>query len=495
MHARSAQPGPADPCADEGCCEAGALVESVTLEAWSATLEREVAARGRSISPFQRRVRAELGLPIDRPVVMSGHQAEIWHPGIFAKWCAGVEISRRIGGVFAWLHVDQDTNEPGVIECPALDAEGTLVKRAITLIEPSRDVPTGSRPARRIDPERVRLAQSETLFNPSAVERLIELLNAHADAPTLALQFGRAAESLASRASSGAEPVFTLTTTDLSRTSAFGDFVSLIREDAPRAISSHNRAAASVPQAGIRALGLKGEGAGVRAELPLWRVATGSVRTPVMLSQLDSIPPEALRPRALLMTGLARLGACDLFLHGTGGGVYDRVTDAWFEAWLGTAERTRLGLDEGLERGPERPVRLAPVVVASATARLAFGPDRGGVTPIEARIARHRAHAARHDPAILGDEAAAGEKRSLVEAIRASEDRGERLRIYRRMHALLEEVREAKRSRLHEFERLAADAARRAAEHEVVRERAWPISLYPLSTLEAVASGVRSAIG
>ena len=35
------------------------------------------------------------------------------------------------------------------------------------------------------------------------------------------------------------------------------------------------------------------------------------------------------------MTGMARLAACDLFVHGTGGGIYDTITEAWFREWLG----------------------------------------------------------------------------------------------------------------------------------------------------------------
>jgi hypothetical protein len=101
---------------------------------------------GRTPTGLSARMREQLGLPLDRPVIMSGHQAELWHPGILAKWIAGVEIARRVGGVFAWLHVDQDTNEPGAIDVPVIDGAGVLVKRTLTLVDPARDVPTGVAP-------------------------------------------------------------------------------------------------------------------------------------------------------------------------------------------------------------------------------------------------------------------------------------------------------------------------------------------------------------
>ena len=35
------------------------------------------------------------------------------------------------------------------------------------------------------------------------------------------------------------------------------------------------------------------------------------------------------------MTGLMRLAGCDLFIHGTGGGAYDLVTEEWLGSWMG----------------------------------------------------------------------------------------------------------------------------------------------------------------
>lgn len=471
---------------DEACRGAPGLVDSVMVGGWGHEIARDVSDRVRSLSPFQAGVRTELGLPLDRPIVMSGHQAEIWHPGILAKWIAGVEIARRLGGVFVWLHVDQDVNEPGVIEAPAIDARGCLVKRALTLVEPTREVPTGSRPAQRIDPARIRPRDGATPTDPEALLRLVDALNRHANEPTLALQFGRAVLGLASRIAPGNASGREITTSDLARTGGFGALVELLRDHPARAIATHNEAAARVPDAGVRALGLKGEGAGVRGELPLWRVARGSVRTPVMVSQIGIIPAAELRPRALLMTGLARLGACDLFIHGAGGAVYDRITDDWFERWLEPSDRRRLGVEDVF--------RLAPIVVATATARLAFGVGHGGVAIKDARAARHRAHAAQHDPALLGDEFAARQKRDIVARIRASPDRAERLALYQRMHALLASSRQANVQRLTEVQSDAEAAERRAGEEVFVQERTWPIALYPDATLEALAKGVRGSL-
>lgn len=486
MEPRGAEhPDDGAPAADaEGAC---ALVESARVTGL------EGVRIGRAPTGLSARMREQLGLPLDRPVIMSGHQAELWHPGILAKWIAGVEIARRVGGVFAWLHVDQDTNEPGAIDVPVIDGSGVLVKRTLTLVDPSRDVPTGSRPAARIDRARAAPARGESLVDSAAVERIVADLNAHAAEPTLALQFGRTIEAIAARvAGGGGDGVRSITTTDLAATDAFATLVDLLRRDPVRAVEAHNRAVAEVPEAEMRALGLKRGAADgrseqpARVELPLWRVGPGAVRTPVMLSQVASIPLAELRPRALLMTGLARLGACDVFIHGIGGGVYDRITDRWLETWLGG--------DAGANTDLRGSLPLAPVIVATATARLDFGSDRGGVSVEAARAAQHAAHRARHDPALVGDPEGAAFKRSLVERIAATQDRGTRLALYREMHAALERVREASAAEIEKFQREAADRARRAAEIGVVVERTWALSLYPQETLAKVAEAVREAV-
>src|SRR5690606_40978326 len=85
-------------------------------------------------------------------------------------------------------------------------------------------------------------------------------------------------------------------------------------------------------------------------ELPLWRVDREGRRHRAFLHDLEM--DGTLYPRALMMTALARLGLCDLFIHGTGGGRYDQVTERWMYEWL--------------------KVKLAPMAVATASIHLPF---------------------------------------------------------------------------------------------------------------------------
>ena len=63
-------------------------------------------ALGRQLDAWRREARAELGLPTDRFVVMTGHQAGIWHAGIAEKFIVGARIAADRGGVLVHVVVE-----------------------------------------------------------------------------------------------------------------------------------------------------------------------------------------------------------------------------------------------------------------------------------------------------------------------------------------------------------------------------------------------------
>ena len=57
-------------------------------------------------------------------------------------------------------------------------------------------------------------------------------------------------------------------------------------------------------------------------EKPFWKLDRASMsRSPL----LEGDAAELVAPRALTLTAIARLALCDVFIHGTGGGRYDRL--------------------------------------------------------------------------------------------------------------------------------------------------------------------------
>jgi hypothetical protein len=216
---------------------------------------------------------------------------------------------------------------------------------------------------------------------------------------------------------------------------------------------------------------------GSRFELPLWRLPRefGRARVPVWSDELGAIPEHELAPRALLMTALVRMSMCDLFIHGTGGGVYDRITELWLDAWLpGT--------------------RLAPTAVVTATRRLPF--DLRVRTPEEIAHAAWRSHHALHSPAMLGDAAAEGRRRELVTTIKTARARGRDPRdAFDALHRFLDDVRARRPGPLATVQQEAAQARADEDLARVVHDRTWPFPLYGPGTMDDLKREIDGEFG
>lgn len=449
---------------------------------WTAQL------RSTPLTEAQRRFRVQLGLPVsvgsqvDPLIIMSGHQAELWHPGIFAKVAAAHAVaklatSRGITAHTAWLVVDQDANEPHKLKYPALGTRGELLSRDWT-IDPTpvlAETPTAMRPALGSGkPLSAVPADIADLALAARLGSLREALLAHKDAPNAAEQMTRVLAALIKPAASLPAP---LLATALARTDLFTALIDKMLADPAACIRAYNAAAAAYPLSGIRALDE------TRAELPLWQLRQGEPRRRVLASALARTPREELAPRALLMTGLMRLAGCDLFIHGIGGGGlnentgYDHVTAQWFNVWLG-ADMQQWGGS------------LAPAVTASATLRLALpGPD----APSQEDIARAqwRAHAARHQPSILGDAAGQQQRDALLAQIRTARARGEQPAVaFRALHALLDQQRVRHAAQLATLDADAVAFKGRSAESLVRHDRTWSVALHDQAALRELARAV-----
>ena len=231
------------------------------------------------------------------------------------------------------------------------------------------------------------------------------------------------------------------------------------------------RRARAHPDSGVRPLVVDERTPG-NTELPLWAVSGSGTLIGVRAGDLASTPASDLRPKALLFTGLLRALGCDLFIHGTGGGGYDLVTEEWLGSWMGWT--------------------LAPIGVVTATLTLDLGiPD---VTRADLRDARWRAHHARHPPSMLGSgegaRAAAARKRELVGAIAGASDTGERAALFAEMHRLLDRVRDEHAEAIAAFDREAARVADALASREIARDRSWAWVLHDDRDLLALRDAV-----
>lgn len=443
----------------------GPIRESLTLRPqppeWLRGLRTAPAS---AIGSTNLETRRELGLPTDRPILMSGHQVEFWHAGVLAKLLA-IDGARRVepGVHLAWVDVDQDANQPWRIAYPAQSPTGGLVRRVWDVSGgPAREeeLALGIVKALQATP-----APSDA-YTPgvqAGLDQIAAALGQARHAPSAAAQFGNAAFALSGESGRGIQRMSALT---LAQTSLFAALVERMLREPARCCQAYNAGAMAHPQAGVRPLDARGE-------LPLWSISPSGLRRRVFAGSLPT--DGVLAPKALFMTLLLRMAACDMFVHGLGGEQYDQVMVAWARGWLG-AEAV-----------------LAPAVAASATRLVAF-PGIEAPTPEEIRAARWVSAHARHDPGLVGDAALLTEKRRLVQEIASLPRRSPARRVaYERLLGLLETMRS---SHAAELAGLKAEATRLGAARElatIVHDRTWAFPMLNPASVDSLRSEICEA--
>ncbi len=277
-----------------------------------------VAIDGVSLGELRALARSELlGHKHPAPFIVTGHQPEPFHPGVWVKNFAANGLAARLGGSAVNLVVDGDTVKSTAIAVPIWTGpEPESVRIA--------NVPFAAAPAGRtwetLEPTEPFLdglldTAKPFGYTPIAVEAAATMAG-----KTAAERFDAARRHFEARwVGSNVE----LWTSRLSRTAAFQHFANHLVRDRVRFRDVHNAAVRNYR----RANGLRSRTHPVpelaEGEVPFWHVGERG-RERVTLP----FDPERIRPRALTLTLFARLAFADLFLHGIGGGKYDAVTDA-----------------------------------------------------------------------------------------------------------------------------------------------------------------------
>jgi hypothetical protein len=170
-----------------------------------------------------------------------------------------------------------------------------------------------------------------------------------------------------------------------------------------------------------------------------------------------------LSPRALTLTMLLRLLVADQFIHGIGGGRYDQVTDELIS----------------------RHFTLEPPRFAVTTATLYF-PGAAGQTRACMACVMQEGHRLKHR--LLGDE-----KRQLVEAIAAAPRRSsERSSLFFEMHGKLKAAAASKPPELLRWERSREEAEAREQEERVIFDRELFYAMQPKERLAMMIDRYRA---
>ncbi|HEY5548919.1 MAG TPA: hypothetical protein VIL17_04935 [Coriobacteriia bacterium] len=315
-------------------------------------------------------------------IVMTGHQPELYHPGIWIKDFLLQRLSDETGAAAIDLVVDSDGFDTLDIHSPCLRPEVRVCRTYLAV-----GVQDGCYACAPVPS-----ADDLGRFCEAGAENLATLT-----APALGHHFARFCEGLriaATEAENLAELVtfsrrrfeasagsdyLELPVTAMARSRAFATFVAHLAGDARAFAAAYNAALSDYRErTGTRSAAqpfpdLQSDGDLV--ELPFWLLDSGR-RTvwarvgdsPALVvdgevvcdlsdvaSAADRLFAAGLRlaPKALALTLFTRLLVADLFIHGVGGGRYDQVTDDVFRRYLG--------------------IEPIPVVVASMTVYLPLG--------------------------------------------------------------------------------------------------------------------------
>jgi hypothetical protein len=451
----------------------------------------------REVLPLAAAYTRGLGLPAPEPgeelVLATGHQPILVHPGIWIKYLAMARLVPPEGAGLN-LIVDCDAIEDIAADVPR--ADGRLERARVLLATAGPEVPTEALNAPTAAQWGDFIAAIDghmaTIGEPAVTEawrraRTLPPPPDHSGLPGAVTAMRRTLE--------GPRPYADLPVSHLARTQAFRQFAAAILLDARRFAGLHNTCLAAYrDHYGVRTTAqpfpnLTVEGG--RVEAPFWWIADGR-RWPLVVDSdarrlhaggrvVGPLPRHAedpdlawsrIRPRALTLTAFARLFVCDLFIHGIGGGRYDRATDAVVREFFGIAP--------------------PPFATATATAFLPFA--GGGRADAARRELRRKLLDLQHNPDRFLP-ATDGPHRALIaekwSLIRQLEGAGSLTRRQRR--AATQRIREinlilqvAVADRVAE----AQEAARRLeAQHgdaEVTAHRGYPFLFFPVDAVEAL---------
>ncbi len=438
----------------------------------------------------------------DGPLILAGHQPELFHPGVWFKNFALSRLGERLNATVINLVVDNDLRGTPAVRVPVRQPSGRLGVEAVPMDAPGQAIPYEQH--RIVDParfasfgERLHRAVAPFVAHPAVVE-----LWPHAQAAARRCENTGCALAQGRHALEATLGLQTLEVplSVVCRSRGFATFVLGLLGQLPRFHECYNSSlhayrAAHQIRSRAHPVPALGEAAGW-LEAPLWiysddaperrpawvrlqddglEISDRESRTLRIEAPADS-PAAAeeliaktdgrfkLRPRALVTTMYARLVLSDLFLHGIGGGKYDQLGDLIVRRFFGF-----------------EPPRF---MVLSATALLPAAPPAFDETEprrldrrLRDTVFRPEAFAdqAPLDPALL--EA----KRQLLAEI---PPRGAKRAWHERMEAINRQLAEPLQGVRETLQRRLQEAQERARQAQLLRSREYAFCIYPLDYLE-----------
>ena len=397
-------------------------------------------------------VDVDLSLQTGQKIVMSGHQPELFHPGVWFKNFALSKIGQQLNCVAINLVVDNDICGTPAIRTPSIGSASVSV-RTIPLDAPGANVPFENREIEDLDffgsfPDRVSSAISPLVEEP-LVRAVWGQLEAMKDQrrPILGQAIAQGRHRLESEfgLSTLEVPVSQIATSD-----CFAVFAKSIITDIERFQSAYNASIAEyrkihkirsnahpVPELIVddgwleapfwvwhhdrpqrKRLFVKLSGAAISlADRAGWQADLELNNFTQQLSELAA-EQVAIRPRALMTTMFCRMVLSDIFIHGIGGAKYDQLTDAIASQFFGAAppEFMTISATMKIKNDLELPNRADLIALRQLRRQVEFHPETmiDSLTPEIESIVQSKRNSIR-------DKASQGRRARHLEITRANE--------------------------------------------------------------------------
>lgn len=459
---------------------------------------------------------------LTRPWILTGHQVEFYHAGVWAKVIAADYLAQLANAVAIDLLVDHDVLAHTGMEVPVME-NGHLAKRLISWDDDPPDT-AAEFIAAPTPPQRKRWMQaihSTTLVKSDAWKDFSARLAA-GTAPDYVTWMSKARFDF--EAALGIH-VWHAPCSRLCQKPAWLAFVAAWIAHAEEWTAEYNaalhryrsahhirNAAQPMPDLAVSSQQL---------ELPFWIYGRGQPRSRLMmargpapslvtpagpvalpamhnadwLQQAQALGQRlaehglAIRPRALTLTMFARLALADVFIHGIGGAIYDQITDQLMESFF----------------------RVVPPYGCVSAGWLLDLPGRDE-KPASISALRWQHHHLRHNPqlalpsTLTPDAAVAGlldarrkKIRNIENSLQADRHVGRRCRNgavdrrhwFRELHQLNAQLRLHTQPTLDRIDRQLTDLYLHAGEITAANWREYFFALHPISSLQALIAAVR----
>lgn len=437
------------------------------------------------------------------PVILTGHQPELYHPGVWLKNFLAGHLAAAVGGVAVNLNVDNDEAHQVTVKAPVMD-DGRARVVEVPYLQPTGGLPYEELGVGHLkgDPsgELRRLGVKASLCD--AVEEYWRGLDPeHSRWKTYARVITCARHRLERQY--GLWNLEALVS-DMARSTEYRVFILDILSHVERFHECYNGGLSLFrkvhheknPAQPVPDLGREGW----RWELPFWVWRAGSRRerlwcevsgerlrlfidghpqafAEISRSQLDGGGEAAvgvlqaveakgirIRPRALALTLFARVFVGDLFIHGLGGAIYDKVTEEIIRTYYG----------------------VEPAEAVMATGTMLLPVETHDVTEADRRSLVRRLRDVRHNPDRLlsGSQRERDETRRLIDEkrkllARRGMTRQERADDWRRLHEinrLLANQLDGEPAATH---RRLESVTDRLAQNALLRNREYSFVLHP----------------